>query len=1374
MLRSRSFLTACALAAASGAWLAGASPARADLTWNPNFNATLAGSTAPNGISPFQTATAASNWADSTTSGAQYVGALTSGVAINKNLIVNSGYLNFASTTGQNLWIGSSGSLTVTGGMLRFTGANNTTVYGYISNGGGVDATGQPNVNISGGTVWVTAVQDVNVTLSGGSLRLGGSGTSNSVTTGGAADPIAFTAKVNITSENATLEFARKASATVITDHVNTGEILINGNTLVQNTATYPAPWNGNAVITQTAYNQYSTFTTVKMQTDWVGSCVNGGGCTITYSGNCAGSWTQGGACTGSCTVAGVCTPVTTSASCAGTYAMGGACTPGLVQPVDGGFETTDCSTAYGPGNGGFTCLVSTPPAFNSQVNNWYDGDDIASRVFVADGTTNPATIHNGGTKWGYVGLPTNSLHVGGLWTRIGNYDPAHGDYKIALDVGDRLNSTFTSVGVALYTGNFTPMENVVPGELGGTPVIVSGGPGIVTTSASITWSSATATAARTGSVVATIPNVNAAGVAPQAGDALYVLIYDNNSGDVCLIDNVTVLGSCCDVNGGCTMTASAACGSPSSYSQNGSCTPSNPCTPPMGGCCVGATCNAYTSAQCTTASGAWTINDTSCTASPCSAPTGVCCTLGNCTVASQATCTGGGGSWDNTQTSCPATNTCPTQCCTFGTCTFVDQATCASGGGTSTVGGAACASNPCPQPTGICCDNTTGTCTVLFSGSCASGTTAGTGTTCSSGSCPVIKICCNSITGECVVRYSAGAACPANNANGTGTTCMSGSPSINCPPTKICCDTAAGSCQVMYSTSTCAAIGTGIQGSGTTCTAGVPSTSCPPIFCCNNTTGACSIRYGVATCLTGASVSSGGTCSAGSPSDSCPVIGVCCNITTGACAGIYGSNCANASLGSAGTGTTCDTTTCNFVMGACCKQNSGGVAVACTVEFSSTCSGLASPGTFLGNGVACPAGACWGEHEPNSTTFSAFLNDPTTNPAVLASGDAITGIATGSDFDAGNNGNGSASNGHVDLWLVSTAAAPLGIYRHEMTQIQGSVSQGYGLRGQGQNTGALSGGNLPLQSGTGTSKLTVWYGFGKQESIIIEPFSGSTVPYLYKLTDTTVQPTMTTGSVATGAVTIRIVSTGGTTIDSDVWLYDSGFNAITNDATNGPGGADGVLAGGPAGTTTSFTRTLAAGTYYLAVSPANLANDQPNDPSEGIVATTGSATQFTTYSPNIVLCSKMAQAVDYTCHVELTDSTSATIMSPDIAWTGSTTAWSGQVNFVQFTVGTSGVCCRGATCNTSVTQANCTGDGLAGGFFAASAACNTPGNSTNPCCYPDYNKTGGITVGDIFDFLNDWFGGSKFAILGGDGNSGTLSVQNIFDFLNAWFAGGC
>ncbi len=108
-----------------------------------------------------------------------------------------------------------------------------------------------------------------------------------------------------------------------------------------------------------------------------------------------------------------------------------------------------------------------------------------------------------------------------------------------------------------------------------------------------------------------------------------------------------------------------------------------------------------------------------------------------------------------------------------------------------------------------------------------------------------------------------------------------------------------------------------------------------------------------------------------------------------------------------------------------------------------------------------------------------------------------------------------------------------------------------------------------------------------------------------------------------------------------------------------------------------------------------------------------------------------------------------------------------------------SGVCCRGATCSTTVTSsAACTGSLVsgqaAGASFPTGAACNTGGSTSTPCCYADYNKAGGITVGDIFDFLNDWFAGSPYANTGGNGSGGALAVQNIFDFLSAWFAGGC
>ncbi len=52
--------------------------------------------------------------------------------------------------------------------------------------------------------------------------------------------------------------------------------------------------------------------------------------------------------------------------------------------------------------------------------------------------------------------------------------------------------------------------------------------------------------------------------------------------------------------------------------------------------------------------------------------------------------------------------------------------------------------------------------------------------------------------------------------------------------------------------------------------------------------------------------------------------------------------------------------------------------------------------------------------------------------------------------------------------------------------------------------------------------------------------------------------------------------------------------------------------------------------------------------------------------------------------------------------------------------------------------------------------------------CRADFNRAGGVTVQDIFDFLNAWLAGNAAASF----NGGALNVQDIFDFLNQWMTG--
>ena len=91
-----------------------------------------------------------------------------------------------------------------------------------------------------------------------------------------------------------------------------------------------------------------------------------------------------------------------------------------------------------------------------------------------------------------------------------------------------------------------------------------------------------------------------------------------------------------------------------------------------------------------------------------------------------------------------------------------------------------------------------------------------------------------------------------------------------------------------------------------------------------------------------------------------------------------------------------------------------------------------------------------------------------------------------------------------------------------------------------------------------------------------------------------------------------------------------------------------------------------------------------------------------------------------------------------------------------------SGACCNGTICTVTL-QSNC-----GGAFQGANVACGTQANPTT-CCPANFDHNDGLTISDVFSFLNAWF----FGNIATDFNmSGSLEVQDIFDFLNAWFAG--
>jgi hypothetical protein len=469
------------------------------------------------------------NWIDTATNAPPPNNTMNPTTAVNRAMVVNSGTLG-GSGAASTLYIGSSGSLTVNGGTVRFATAPDFSFGAfYISNAGDVDAAGQPPVNINGGRVIATSVRDVAVTLAGtGILEL----TGNSSTANNIADPIARTAVVNITSDGAKLRFLRKTPAQVAADHA--AEIEIDGGPMVLGTD--PAVWEpgDNAVITSISTQDFPTAALVVRQVAPRGLCQAATGeCSVTYEADCTGTWTAGANANGSCVVGGVCTPVTSTADCAamgGTYTLSGTCAGALFQPNDPGFENALIPTDTSVHPNAPSQL--DPNDFFSNITTWWDGDDSFSKVIYEASANGNATTASklpdtpDGTKWG---VCANQ----GIYNRIGNYDPAQ-SYTINMIVGDRTDTAFGTLVVSIYSGNFTPEDQTTPAGLFGTL--------IGTTSlaeAAITWTPATPQG-QIASISVNVPN-NGLGI---PGDILWLRLSGNgsNNANVQLVDAISVV----------------------------------------------------------------------------------------------------------------------------------------------------------------------------------------------------------------------------------------------------------------------------------------------------------------------------------------------------------------------------------------------------------------------------------------------------------------------------------------------------------------------------------------------------------------------------------------------------------------------------------------------------------------------------------------------------------------------------------------------------------------------------------------------------------------------------------------------------------------
>ncbi|HYF15661.1 MAG TPA: choice-of-anchor X domain-containing protein [Phycisphaerales bacterium] len=226
-----------------------------------------------------------------------------------------------------------------------------------------------------------------------------------------------------------------------------------------------------------------------------------------------------------------------------------------------------------------------------------------------------------------------------------------------------------------------------------------------------------------------------------------------------------------------------------------------------------------------------------------------------------------------------------------------------------------------------------------------------------------------------------------------------------------------------------------------------------------------------------------------------------------------------------------------------------------------------------------------------------------------------ITGTTTGTSTTT-------AGLASADTFRIKTAPAPLGIYRHTLTiTTTGTAGHTGSIRGLAQTSSACGvagvatpGSDVAAQSSssaTNPARSNTWFGFGREEELYyrVTGTSSTTQPYTATYTMSgPITPIQGPTSIVEGSIVITTV--GQTSVDTDMWLYDASFNPI-----GGAGNDDEPSTNCTGGTTQSrLTRTLTPGTYYLAISRFNLANDQTSPADEDF--RTGNVLDF----PNAVL----------------------------------------------------------------------------------------------------------------------------------------------------------
>ncbi|MCP3917914.1 MAG: hypothetical protein GY711_20395 [bacterium] len=248
-------------------------------------------------------------------------------------------------------------------------------------------------------------------------------------------------------------------------------------------------------------------------------------------------------------------------------------------------------------------------------------------------------------------------------------------------------------------------------------------------------------------------------------------------------------------------------------------------------------------------------------------------------------------------------------------------------------------------------------------------------------------------------------------------------------------------------------------------------------------------------------------------------------------------------------------------------------------------------------------------EVEPNEDKPSASLAD------CISDGDLVTGWVCGS---------GCPPPGDRDLYRVTSCDDVPGIYRHRL-EMSFSGPALPRLLGRTQSNGVVDElSDVTLQEGTNATvpqRFNQWYGFGKQEEVYYDVGmpSFNRNPWQSPVTVTPVTPTPVPGTFLPGTITIHTLGLGHGT-NTELWVYDGDYNAI-------PGyGNDDIIQN--LQEQSRLTRTYGPGTYTLALSDYNLANNLASPPEDDMRA--GRVLDF----PNLVACSSAEFPLDVTFQI--------------------------------------------------------------------------------------------------------------------------------------------